>query len=89
MFEVFVIPVSQLFLIKLFFFLNRDAEEEEEGPGYISGLCAWRGEPGRVEAQRRQPDLGAPVGAGEDGAAAGGGGDLDFPDFFLLHSPPL
>lgn len=65
--------------------MNRNAEEEEEGSGYISGLCAWRGEPGRVEAQRRQPDLGAPMGVGEDWAAAGGGRDLGFSDFF----PPI
>lgn len=53
--------------------LSRDAEEEEEGLGHISGLGAWRGEPGWLEAQRRQPHPRAPVGAREDGAAAGGG----------------
>lgn len=52
------------------FVLSRDAAEEEEGLGHISGLCAWRGEPGRLEAQRRQSHRGAPVGAGENGAAA-------------------
>lgn len=55
-----------------FFSLSRDATKEEEGPGHISGLCAWRGEPGWVEAQRRQSHTGAPMGAGENGAAAWG-----------------
>ncbi len=52
------------------FVLIRDAEEEEEGPGHISGLCARRGESGRLEAQRGQSHCGAPMGAGENGAAA-------------------
>lgn len=51
---------------------SRHAAEEEEGPGYICGLCAWRGEPGWLEAQRRQSHPGAPMGAGENGAAARG-----------------
>ena len=50
--------------------LSRDAEEEEEGPGHISSLCAWGGEPGRLEAQRRQSHPGASMGAGKNGAAA-------------------
>lgn len=52
--------------------LSRNAEEEEEGAGHVGGLRAWRGEPSRLEATRRQPHLGAPVGAGENGAAARG-----------------
>lgn len=52
---------------------SRHAEEEEEGAGHVGGLRAWRGEPGRLAAQRGQPHLGAPVGAGENGAAARGG----------------
>lgn len=51
------------------FVLSRDAAEEEEGPGHLSGLRAWRGEPGRLEAQGRQSHPGAPMGAGENGAA--------------------
>lgn len=52
---------------------RRDAAEEEKGAGHVGGLRAWRGEPGRLEAQRRQSHPGAPVGAGKDGAAARGG----------------
>lgn len=55
------------------FVLSRDAAKEEKGAGHISGLCAWRREPGWVEAQRRQSHRGAPMGAGENGAAAWGG----------------
>lgn len=55
------------------FTLSRHAAQEEEGPGYISGLCAWRGEPGWLETQRWQSHPGAPMGAGENGAAAWGG----------------
>lgn len=55
------------------FVLSRDAAEEEKGAGHISGLRAWWGEPGRLEAQRRQSHPGAPMGAGENWAAAWGG----------------
>lgn len=61
---------SQNYILCLVLLMSRDAAEEEEGPGHLSGLCPGRREPGRLETQRRQSHLGAPMGAGEDGAAA-------------------
>lgn len=68
--RLLLIPDSSQFVLKSAYVLNRDAAEEEEDPGHIGGLRAWRGEPGWLEAQRRQPHPGAPMGAGENGAAA-------------------
>lgn len=50
--------------------VNRDAAEEKEDSGHVSSLCAWRGKPRWLEAQRRQSDPGAPVRAGENGTTA-------------------
>lgn len=70
------------------FVLSRDAAEEEEGPGHIGGLRAGGGEPGRLEAQRRQSHPRAPMGAWENGAAAWGGSSatsvVSFKKFLLM-----
>lgn len=52
--------------------LSRDAAEEEEGAGHVGGLRPRGGELGWLEAPGGQSHPGAPVGAGEDGAAARG-----------------
>lgn len=66
------LPPSTLYWQVHVCLLLRYAAEEEEDSGHFCGLRPGRGEPGWLEAQRRQPHLGAPMGAGENGAAAWG-----------------
>ena len=54
-----------------FFFQAEDGIRDTSVTGVQTcALPIWRGEPGWLEAQRRQPHPGAPMGAGENGATA-------------------
>lgn len=59
--------------------LARLAAAAEKSSGHIIHVRAWRGEPTRVEAQRRLPHLWAPVGVGEDHSPDAGWADPALP----------